>query len=280
MMHHVDVKDLKVNYGVVGEGHPVIFLHGNPADHRSMMSAFEPIFVNHSGWQRHYLDLPGMGGTKGAEWIKSNDDMLQMVLALIEKVIPNKRFSVVGESYGGYLARGIAHYKADLIDGMFLLSPLVKPETKDRQIPQKQIIYSDKHFVESLPEEMQIALGEVATVHTQEIAESLLKDYISAMQMSDQAFLTKLRERYKFSFDLDQPSLHYDFPALIIAGRQDIIVGYADQLEIYKFFTRCTLAILDRAGHVSELEQRELFNVLTHDWLNRVEEEISNRERK
>ncbi|MEW6085676.1 MAG: alpha/beta hydrolase [Chloroflexota bacterium] len=274
-METIQINGLDVYYKVVGEGRPIIFLHGNPADHRSMMSAFEPLFAERTGWQRIYFDLPGMGKTKGADWIESMDHMLEVVLGLIDTLISNKRFLVVGESYGGYMARGVAHFKPDLIDGMFLIAPSVKPGAPDRQIPEKRIIHADVDFVVSLRPELQQALGEVATVHTREIGARLMTDYISAMQMSDQAFLRRVHETNSFSFDLNNPPPRYEFPALIIAGRQDIIVGYADQIELHKFFPRGSVVVLDRAGHVTELEQPILFNALTNEWLDRVEEALS-----
>ncbi len=45
-------------------------------------------------------------------------------------------------------------------------------------------------------------LGQVAVAHTREIGERLIRDYISAIQISDQPFLRRIRERYAFSFDL------------------------------------------------------------------------------
>ena len=278
-MDSIHVKDLQVNYREVGEGLPVVFLHGNPADHRSMFAAFEPLFAERAGYKRVYFDLPGMGKTKGVDWIRSMDDMLELVLAVIDTVIPNERFLVVGESFGGYLARGIAHFRAAQLDGMFLFVPSVKPGAQARQIPEKRIIYSDEEFVASLTPRQRELLAEGLTVHSREIVQTLEELYVSAMLMSDQVFLTRLREKYAYSFDLNNPTPRYDFPALILAGRQDTIIGYADQMELHRYFPRGSVVVLDRAAHVIELEQPTLFKALTLEWLDRVEEYLQMKEK-
>lgn len=274
-MDYISIRDVDIYHGVMGEGKPIIFLHGNPADHRSMVSAFEPIFEKRSGWQRIYLDLPGMGKTKGADWINSNDHVLELVIAFLDSIIPGGRFLVVGESYGGYLSQGLAHFKSDLIDGMFLLSPAMNAPSEERKLPGRSVIYTEDEYVQSLSPELREMLGQVAVAHTREIGERLIRDYISAIQISDQPFLRRMRERYGFSFDLNDPPARHEFPALVITGKQDNIIGYEDQWSLHQVFLRGTLAVLDRSGHVGELEQPDLFNALVNEWLDRVEEYVT-----
>src|SRR3546814_3450312 len=62
-----------------------------------------------SPWRRIYLDLPGRGRTRGEPWITTNDQVLDIVLEVIETVIPGERFVIAGHSAGGYLARAVLH---------------------------------------------------------------------------------------------------------------------------------------------------------------------------
>ena len=59
-------------------------------------------------------------------------------------------------------------------------------------------------------------------------------------------------------------------------GRQDATVGYRDAWELIENYPRGTFAILDRAGHNLQIEQEGLFNALVNEWLDRVEETMSN----
>jgi pimeloyl-ACP methyl ester carboxylesterase len=62
-----------------------------------------------------------------------------------------------------------------------------------------------------------------------------------------------------------------------MAGRQDSVCGYREAMKIIENYPRGTFAVLDRAGHPLAIEQIGLFQALTNEWLNRVEEYISNR---
>jgi len=46
-----------------------------------------------------------MGRSSSADWITNADIMLEVLISFIEKVIPNEKFLLAGESYGGYLSR-------------------------------------------------------------------------------------------------------------------------------------------------------------------------------
>jgi hypothetical protein len=45
---------INVHYEVVGEGRPILMLHGWPLDHRHLLSEMEPVFERREGWRRIY----------------------------------------------------------------------------------------------------------------------------------------------------------------------------------------------------------------------------------
>ena len=57
---------------------------------------------------------------------------------------------------------------------------------------------------------------------------------------------------------------------MIVAGRQDWIVGYRDQWRLVERYPAATFAVLDVAGHNLQFERPELFGALLRDWLDRV----------
>jgi pimeloyl-ACP methyl ester carboxylesterase len=74
-----------------------------------------------------------------------------------------------------------------------------------------------------------------------------------------------------YSFDIDDLEEPFPKPVLIIAGRQDSMVGYSDARQILVNFPRATVVVLDRAGHLLE-EKERLNRALVREWLDRVEE--------
>ncbi|CAH2462696.1 Uncharacterized protein BWGO95_03785 [Bacillus mycoides] len=56
----------------------------------------------------------------------------------------------------------------------------------------------------------------------------------------------------------------------MLAGRQDISVGYQDIVRIIEDYPRATLAVLDMAGHNLQIEQPDLFESLVWEWIRRT----------
>jgi pimeloyl-ACP methyl ester carboxylesterase len=266
------LKNIDVYYEIKGEGRPIIMLHGYWPDHRVVSGPMEPVMVDREGWQRIYFDLPGMGKTPAKEWIKSSDDMLDVVCEFIDHVIPGKPFVLGGYSYGGYLARGVIARKPDLVDGLFLICPMMVDVGK-RDLPPKNIIVKDPELMAKLTHEEKEGFESWVTVQSQRVWERAQSDVNESVKLADEDFLNHLQETaYEFSFDVDAAIGRFEKPTLILAGRQDWIVGYRDVWEVLESYPRATFAILDRAGHALQIEQEEVFNVQVNEWIDRVEE--------
>ncbi len=136
------IKGLKLYYQCVGEGKPILLLHGFYPDHRLMAGCMEPV-LKEGGYRRIYLDLPGMGQSESASWLKSADEMLEIVLAFIERLLPGEEFLLAGESYGGYLARGIVLRLTNRVAGLFLLCPCIVAQVKQRTLPPHAVLRRD-----------------------------------------------------------------------------------------------------------------------------------------
>ena len=70
----------------------------------------------------------------------------------------------------------------------------------------------------------------------------------------------------------DKETKTFGKPTLVLTGRQDSHVGYKDGWRVLEKYPRATYAVLDRAGHALGVEQKELFQTLIQEWLDRVEE--------
>jgi pimeloyl-ACP methyl ester carboxylesterase len=83
---------------------------------------------------------------------------------------------------------------------------------------------------------------------------------------------TRVEGSYGGSFPVEAAS--FGKPTLILVGRQDSVTGYRDAWDLVEHYPRATFAVLDRAGHGLDLEQRGLFEALVGEWLDRVEEAL------
>ena len=93
-----------------------------------------------------------MGRTQGGAWIQNSDQMLEIVLEFIETIIPNQNFLLAGGSYGGYLARRVVCKKAEYINGLLLICPLIIPQANRRVLPEHVTLVRDDNLLSRLSE--------------------------------------------------------------------------------------------------------------------------------
>lgn len=267
------VRQAEIHYEDFGEGIPILMIHGYSPDHRLMTGCMEPIFTERDGWRRIYIDLPGMGLTKNYHDISSSDEMLDVILEFIQAIIPNQEYIIVGESYGGYLARGVIQKQKEMILGAAFICPVIIPSPEKRTVEKHKIIKTDRRFIEKLSKEElddfrsnNVVLDEYTWLrYNQEI--------LSGCKIGDEEFLNKVKNKYGFTFEIDQSN--FNKPTVFLLGRQDSSVGYKDALELINKYPRGTFATLDKAGHNLQIEQPQLFNHLVNEWLDRTEESIN-----
>ena len=269
-MPYCQVRQANIYYEDLGEGTPILMIHGYTPDHRLMSGCMEPVFTKKEGWRRIYLDLPGMGLTKEYSEISSSDEMLNAVLEFIQVVLPNQDYVLAGESYGGYLARGLIKKKPEQILGAACICPVIVPLLKDREVEPHNILRTDERFLESLSKEEEADFRTNNIVLNEYTWSRYNKEILSGCKIGDENFLNKLKKEYRFSFEIDQAD--FSKPSLFLLGKQDSSVGYKDALSLMDRYSRGTFAVLDTAGHNLQIEQPELFNSLVNEWLDRVEE--------
>ncbi len=264
-----------IHYEVYGEGKPILMIHGFYPDHRLMTGCMEPLFTGKDKpigeYRRIYLDLPGMGTSQAAEWIQSSDDMLEVVRAFIDHVIPNESFIVVGESYGGYMARGLLSLMPERIEGAAFICPMIIANASDRKRPEHAVLVHDKVLMQSLTAEMAEDFSSMSVVQSPEIHKRYEEEIMCGVRMANGEFLTGLQQKgYAFSQNISLEPVPYLKPTLFLTGRQDASTGYADAWTILDHYPRATFAVLDLAGHNLQIEQVELFNGLFLNFFHRM----------
>ena len=271
------LENITVHYEVFGEGKPMIIVPGWGLNTRLTAHELEPCFQRREGWKRIYIDPPGHGKTPGKDWVTNQDQILEVILACVDRLIAGQRFSLIGISLGGYLARGVLRSRAEFVDGMAMIVPAILAEDERRTLPPHKILVEDP-AVRADATAAEAGLFDMAVVITRKWLD-LQRSFpeVPEPESGDLGFLTAIREqpeKYAFSFDVDDLSTPFPGPSLIITGRQDSIVGYQDAWKILKNYPRATYVVFDRAGHLLE-EKADLVNLLLNEWLDRIEESKS-----
>ncbi len=263
---------MNIYYESIGSGLPIIMIHGWGPDHRSLKGCLEPLFADYNGFfRRIYFDLPGLGKTKGNEWLSSTDKMLKLIIEFIEGIIPNQDFLLVGESYGGYLARGIIKKKQAQVKGLLLKCPLAKFETQFQNAPEHCVLEKDESLLESLSEKERSYFEPVTIRQIRDVWNRFKEEVLPGLKIADYTYINNnWGKQAAYSFDVDSLEQPFGKPVLILMGKQDAMVGYSDSWNFLKNYSRTSFVVLDKAGHNLQIEQPELFNYLVKEWLGRV----------
>jgi pimeloyl-ACP methyl ester carboxylesterase len=270
--------DLQLYFTKIGSsGIPIIFLHGLGVDQRGLKHHFEQFFGKcpqlAAQFIRYYLDLPGMGYSNRPPDIRSSDDILHALLEFISTSLGEQEIIVIGESYGGYLARGIINQRFSQILGAELICPVIIPEKDQRNLPPHEIIYLDRDFKQALlkMDADVVEYMQSAVILTKETWWNYREFIQSALDIADKEFIKSLFfEHYKFSDEIDLAAEPYRFPVFFLLGRQDNVVGYQDAQKIFDNFQSGSMFVADGAGHNLIYEKPDFFEIITRHFFNSV----------
>lgn len=251
------VDDVPVHFIEHGEGRPVIVLHGAGVDHREAEACFEPPLGARGGLRRIYPDLPGMGRTPAPDTLRSADDVLDVVLGFIDALAGQHPVLLVGHSAGGYYAREVAARRHH-VAGLALVCAL----TDDvRDVPAHHPVVADADLGDE-------EFRGYFVIQTPGMLERHRTYVAPGGQLTDWAAMERIGRNWTFTAPATNP---YPGPVLIVAGRQDSVVGYAWAAGAVAGQPHATVAVIDGAGHALPHEQPDVLDGLLRQWLDRVD---------
>ena len=239
-----------------GSGPPLVVLHGAGVDHRDVEAALEPLLAG-SGLRRVHVDLPGMGRTT-AEGLTGNDDVVTVLGEFVAQVAVEPVL-LLGHSYGGYLARGLLARRPELVRGVALVCPAAE-HTGD--VPAPQVVRQDDDAYDELEADQRADFDDYFVVRTRATSRRHREAVVPGMAIQDEVALARVFARWPV--DVGSGS---EVPTLLLAGRQDSVVGYADTVDLLGRYPHATLAVVDRAGHALLHERPEVVGPLLADWV-------------
>src|SRR5690554_2891877 len=170
------------------DGIAVLSLHGWMMDHHLMTAPLEPVFSARSRpYRRLYPDLPGMGRTPAAG-VRTGGALVAAVEGYLDEHVGDAPFVLVGESYGGYLARALLERRRAQVLGLALVCPVgAIGEPAERNLPAHAVI------VDELDVEPDPGYAEIAVVQTAETLARTQREVGTGLALADGAALEQVR---------------------------------------------------------------------------------------
>ncbi len=251
----------RIFYNEIGEGPPVIFLHGiggNNLNWIDQQQYISEIFTTISWDARGYGRSDDYSGP-----LKFSDFSEDLIRLINYKNIHKAHF--IGLSMGARILMDFfSKYKArvatlTLCDCFFKYKVLSKVKQKEfielRQKPLKE----GKKIEEIAPKLIDSLVGPNCSVKAKDtIYKSFLKIHIDS-------YLKTISETVKY--DASSYLSEFDVPTQLIYGEYDKLAPVAIGREAKNIILNSSLHIIKNAGHLSNIEQPEAFNKIMKNFL-------------
>lgn len=249
----VKIQDWNINYEIMGQGNPVILLHGWLTDLETMRPIANALAQN---FKVYLVDVVGFGKSDLPEHPLNSNDFGDFLGAFVKQLEISKPI-LIGHSNGGRMiinavGRGIVEpRKIVLIDSAGLV-----PKRKPKYYIKVGIFKAGKAILNKLPD----------TKGIKEFKEKLLNHVGSA---DYRASAPVLRETLKRIVNEDMsellPNIHV--PTLLIWGTNDMDTPIADAKKMEQLIPDAGLVEYQGAGHFSYLENIQNCNIVLNEFL-------------
>lgn len=248
----------------VGDGVPVVLIHGQSIDHR-MMLPLDPVIASAGGFQRLYIDLPGHGHSEPVAPM-TTDTIVDVVADRLRSFLGTTPFAIIGASFGGAVALGVADLLGEQVLGTALLAPALLPrDLRDLPEPRPDDASTELALPSDVPARDRAAFAAV-TARRDRDRWNLFAEYVRPGLADHDARAVDELAAWQATAPARIPQAHGG-RHLIVTGRQDAVVGWRDQQVLLDAYPRATYAVLDDCGHNPHLERPRAVSALIADWL-------------
>jgi len=238
----------------------LLLLHAFPLDARmweAQLSAFSgvlPLIAPH---------LPGFGGTEPAGEVMTMGAAADHALAELDRAGVD-RAVVCGLSMGGYVAFELWRRARHRFAGLILANTRAEPDTVEaaagrRALAERLRREGNGFLVETPPPLLSQGAPEDLWAYIRRLIADQPADAIAASSLG-------MAERPDSRPDL--PGI--DVPVLVITSTDDTLIPSAVSAPMADAIPGATLLVIERAGHVSNLEQPDTFSGALEEHVERA----------
>lgn len=247
------------------DGFPVVCLPSFSTDRGVTEAALDQPLAAAGDLRRCYVDLPGHGESPAGP--PTSDGIVEVLSDLLDQELPGQRFLLAGWSYGAYLAMALARRRPADVAGMLLVCPGITIGMANRDLPPRPDGPDQAGWLDDVPDYLRAHLSMALGHRTREVARRV-SSVLTGSGRGDEEYRDRLRAAGYPLSDEDSP-VSFGGPVTIVTGRQDRVVGCADQFRRLSCYPAGSFAVLDQAGHYLPFEQPRALAALISEWRHR-----------
>jgi pimeloyl-ACP methyl ester carboxylesterase len=270
-LHRVDLPGARqVNYAEIGEGEPIIFIHGIAGCWRNFLENL-PHFGR--SYRAIALDLPGFGDSPMPSWEITMANYGRLIHDFCERLGIEQVAALVGNSMGGFIATEAVIEEPERFDRLVLISAagISFAEWQGRPIDAASRIFKaaipllsgDRRSYLTRPRGRKLAFGRVFRNPNRLRPELLAEQVHPGLQAP--GFSDALASI--FGYDTRERLPEIEIPTLVTWGLDDQVVPVEAALGYHRLIPESRLELFERTGHLPQLERPARWNPLVEGFI-------------
>lgn len=270
-LHRVELPGATVNYAEIGEGPPIVFVHGITSSWQAWLENM-PHFASR-GHRAIALDLPGFGSSPMPSWPIDMPAYGRLLHDFCEKLDLDRGVTLVGNSMGGLVAAEAVLSDPARFDRLVLVSAAGfintwLPHQRGKATSRAWDTFgrpfgSAARFVVT-HRRARYAMFRFAIRYPSRLRKELLWEQM-ASGLPCPGFADALDA--VIEYDARDRLEEIQIPVMIVWGTDDWVIPSVAAHSYQRRIPHARLEIFERTGHVPQLERPARFNALLDDFL-------------
>lgn len=267
-MPTLELSGTTLHYEVDGVGPPLLVLHGGLGlDHHIYRRTLAPLAEQ---FQLIFYDQRGNGLSTAEDLRSITMPRLADDACALADHLGFERFSVLGHSYGGFVAQELALRAGDRLDALVLVDTTPgqlgdgEEETEERGPEPPPEVVATMSTIPASDDEMAAAMASLFPAYFHQPALLDLHS-LTAGTVFRAATMVRGFEVLASWSSVDRLGT-LEVPTLVLAGRHDVFTSYPQAHRIGDRVPGSTVVIFERSGHFPWIEEPERFATVLLSW--------------
>jgi len=269
-LRRVQLPGAEVNYAEIGEGEPVLFVHGLGGCWRNWLENLPHFGRSHRAIA---LDLPGFGDSPMPSWRIDMPAYGRLIHDFCEKLGIDRAAALVGNSMGGFVSTEATIERPARFEKLVLVSAagISFAEAEGRPLDAATSLLEaglaflggPRRLWVNRPRGRELAFGRVFH-YPNRVRPELLREQIEPSVRAP-GFADAIRAMR--GYDTRHRLTEIEIPALVVWGLLDRIVPVEAAIGYHRLIPDSRLELFERTGHVPQMERPARFNELLDEFL-------------
>jgi pimeloyl-ACP methyl ester carboxylesterase len=244
-------------YGDVGSGEPLVLVHGHPFNRSMWRPQVERFASGRAGWRVITPDLRGYGESPVVPGVATLDVFAHDIAALLDQLGVD-RFVLGGLSMGGQIVMEFYRLFPHRVRGLLLADTSPVADTADGR--KRRYDTADRLLREGMRPYAGEVLSTMVAPYNVDAQPAVARHVLEMMcGTSPEGAAAALRGR-AVRRDYVEMLPAVSVPTLVMVGQDDEFTPVADAQLMSRRIPAATLAIIDGAAHMPNLERPDAFN--------------------